>query len=135
LRSYPRANLRHRIVSLKENDRRHRVSEHGRWNLRNPREIGPTTQFRVLGEGLDWLIVDEASRLKPAIWQGHLSQRLIDKHGWALLISTPKGKGYFYDLFRRGQGQDSDYQSWNMPVVVESPPRSRDDRSGRESSP
>jgi hypothetical protein len=32
-----------------------------------------------------------------------------------LLISTPKGKGYFYDLFRRGQGADPDYQSWNWP--------------------
>jgi len=64
---------------------------------------------------LDWLIVDEAARLKPTIWEGHLSQRLIDKRGWALLISTPRGKGYFYDLFRRGQGQDFDYASWNYP--------------------
>jgi hypothetical protein len=69
----------------------------------------------LLGEGLDWVIIDEASRLKPAIWQGHLSQRLIDKNGWALLISTPKGKGYFYDLFRRGQGKDDEYRSWNYP--------------------
>jgi hypothetical protein len=53
--------------------------------------------------------------LKPSIWQGHLSQRLIDRRGWALLISTPKGKGYFYDLYRRGQGEDPDYQSWNWP--------------------
>jgi len=57
----------------------------------------------------------ERTRLKPAIWEGHLSQRLIDKKGWALLISTPKGKGYFYDLFRRGQGADPEYQSWNHP--------------------
>ena len=28
----------------------------------------------LLGEGLDWLIVDEASRLKPDIWQSHLSK-------------------------------------------------------------
>src|SRR5262249_44027890 len=69
----------------------------------------------LLGEGLDWVIIDEAARLKPSIWEGHLSQRLIDKRGWALLISTPRGKGYFYDLFRRGQGQDPDYQSWNYP--------------------
>ena len=69
----------------------------------------------LLGEGLDWVIVDEASRLKPTIWESHLSQRLIDKRGWALLISTPKGKGYLYDLFRRGQGSDSDYKSWNWP--------------------
>jgi hypothetical protein len=69
----------------------------------------------LLGEGLDWLIADEAAWLKPAIWEGYLSQRLIDKKGWALLISTPKGKGFFYDLFRRGQGNDADYESWNHP--------------------
>jgi hypothetical protein len=69
----------------------------------------------LLGEGLDWLIVDEASRLKPDIWQNHLSQRLIDKKGWALLISTPKGKGYFFELYRRGQGRDPAHRSWNYP--------------------
>ena len=61
------------------------------------------------------MICDEAARLKPSIWESYLSQRLIDKKGWALLISTPKGKGWFYDLFRRGQGQDVDYESWNNP--------------------
>ena len=69
----------------------------------------------LLGEGLDWVIVDEASRLKPSIWQEHLSQRLIDKDGWALLISTPNGKGYFHELYQRGQGRDSGFRSWNYP--------------------
>ena len=41
---------------------------------------------------------------------------MIDKKGWALLISTPRGKGWFYELFRRGQGLDPDYQSWNHPT-------------------
>jgi hypothetical protein len=71
----------------------------------------------LLGEGLDWLIADEAARLRPLIWENHLSQRLIDRRGWALLISTPKGKGWFYDLWRRGQPGigDPDFESWNAP--------------------
>ncbi len=70
----------------------------------------------LLGEGLDWVIVDEAARLKPEIWQSYLSQRLIDKKGWALLISTPRGKGWFFDLYRRGQDQDDhEHESWNLP--------------------
>ncbi|MGH9363378.1 MAG: hypothetical protein ACRD2T_15830, partial [Thermoanaerobaculia bacterium] len=70
----------------------------------------------LLGEGLDWLVVDEAARLRPTIWDSHLSQRLIDKRGWALLISTPHGKGWFYDLWRRGQGgEDREFESWNQP--------------------
>jgi hypothetical protein len=60
-------------------------------------------------------VVDESARMKPQIWESHLSQRLLDKKGWALLISTPRGKGWFYEVFRRGQGTDPDFQSWNMP--------------------
>src|SRR5207244_634756 len=70
----------------------------------------------LLGEGLNWLVVDEAARLKRSIWEGHLSQRLIDKKGWALLITTPKGKNYVFDLFKRGQGGvDPFFESWNRP--------------------
>ena len=69
----------------------------------------------LLGEGLDWLIVDEAARLRPSIWERHLSQRLVDKQGWSMLISTPYGQGWFYDLFRSGKGDDPDTKSWNFP--------------------
>lgn len=69
----------------------------------------------LLGEGLDWLIVDEAARLRPSIWERHLSQRLVDKNGWALLISTPHGQGWYYDLYRSGRGLDPTTKSWNFP--------------------
>jgi hypothetical protein len=108
------SHLRHRIVSLKENDRRLVIRNMG-GGLSEIRGKSADNPISLLGEGLDWVIVDEASRLKPSIWENYLSQRLIDKQGWALLISTPKGKGYFFDLFKRGQGADPDYQSWNMP--------------------
>ena len=60
----------------------------------------------LLGEGLDWLIVDEAARLREELWEQHLSQRLVDRDGWALLISTPRGPGWFYRLYRLGQESD-----------------------------
>ncbi len=106
--------LRHRIVTLREHDRL-LVLRNMAGGLSEIRGKSADNPVSLLGEGLDWLIVDEASRLKPNIWQSHLSQRLIDKKGWDLLISTPKGKGYFYYLFRRGQGKDDDYRSWNKP--------------------
>ena len=72
----------------------------------------------LLGEGLDWLIVDEAARLKAEIWQKYLSQRLVDKRGWAMLISSPRGKGWFYDEWRAGQPQwkKPGHDSWNLPT-------------------
>jgi hypothetical protein len=105
--------FRHRIVTLKEHERKIVLKNlsGGISELRGKSADNPVS---LLGEGLDWLIVDEASRLRPYIWESHLSQRLIDKRGWALLISTPKGKGWYYDLFQRG-GRDPAYQSWNHP--------------------
>ena len=69
----------------------------------------------LLGEGLDYVVCDEASRFTPLVWTNYISQRLIDKKGWALMISSPKGKGWFYDAWKRGQGGDADYESWNCP--------------------
>jgi hypothetical protein len=106
--------LRHRVVAMKEAERRLILTNlaGGQSEIRAKSADNPVS---LLGEGLDWVIVDEASRLKPTIWQSHLSQRLIDKQGWALLISTPKGKGYFFDLFQRARQGDPGYASWNMP--------------------
>jgi hypothetical protein len=71
----------------------------------------------LLGEGLDFLIVDEAARMKPDIYERYLEARLLDKGGWAMLISTPRGKGWFWDLYKRGlDNRDPDYQSWNLPT-------------------
>ncbi len=106
--------LRHRIVSMKESEKRLvlRNMAGGMSEIRGKSADNPVS---LLGEGLDWVIIDEAARLKPSIWEGHLTQRLLDKNGWSLLISTPRGKGWFYDLFRRGQGQDPEFKSWNYP--------------------
>lgn len=72
----------------------------------------------LLGEGLDFLIIDEASRVKADTWERFLSARLLDKKGWALLISSPKGKGWFYDAWRMGQKRVGGFESWNSPTVT-----------------
>jgi len=106
--------LPHRVVSLKESERR-LILRNMAGGLSEIRAKSADNPVSLLGEGLDFVIIDEASRLKPTIWQSHISQRLVDKSGWALLISTPHGKGYFFDLFRRGKGDDPDFESWNCP--------------------
>jgi hypothetical protein len=107
--------LRHRIISLKEHDHRLVLRNLG-GGVSEIRGKSADNPVSLLGEGLDFVIIDEAARLKPTIWESHLSQRLLDKQGWALMISTPRGKGWFYDAWRRGQhGADPDFASWNMP--------------------
>jgi len=107
--------LKHRLVEIKQHDKRLILRNLG-GGLSEVRAKTADNPVSLLGEGLDFLIVDEAARLKPQIWSSYLAQRLIDKDGSALLISTPKGKGWFYDMWRRGQGKrDPHYESWNAP--------------------
>jgi hypothetical protein len=64
---------------------------------------------------LDWLVLDEAARVKGAVWESHLAQRLLDRDGWALLLSTPNRMNWFFREYHRGQRGDPRYDSWNMP--------------------
>jgi hypothetical protein len=70
----------------------------------------------LLGEGLDWLVVDEAARLRDEVWNEHLSQRLVERNGWALLLSTPHGPGWFYEAYRRGRAGERGYAAWTGPT-------------------
>jgi len=104
----------HRVISYKESERVLLIRNlaGGRSEVRAKSADNPMS---LLGEGLDWLVIDEAAQLKSEIWTAYLSQRLIDREGSALLITTPKGKGWVYEFYRRGQGLDPDYESWNAP--------------------
>jgi hypothetical protein len=67
------------------------------------------------GAGLNFLIVDEAARVKDESWHA-LRPCLSDTLGKAILISTPKGHNWFYHLFLRGQDPlQTDYRSWQFP--------------------
>jgi hypothetical protein len=106
---------KHRLVDLKQHEKKIVLRNLG-GGLSEIRGKTADNPVSLLGEGLDWVIVDEAARLKPAIWTSFLAQRLIDKDGWALLITTPKGKGWVWDMWKRGQsGGDPAYESWNAP--------------------
>jgi len=107
--------FKHRVVALDGREQRLVIVNlgGGRSELRAKSADNPVS---LLGEGLDFVIVDEAARLKREIWEEHLAQRLIDKDGWALLVSTPAGPGWFFDSFRRGRrGLDSQCASWSSP--------------------
>ena len=69
------------------------------------------------GEGLDFLVIDEAAMIQEAVWQEALRPALSDKQGRAVLISTPKSHNWFFDLWTRGQDPEfTDYESWRLPT-------------------
>jgi hypothetical protein len=67
---------------------------------------------------LDFVVIDEASRVRDDVWSEHIAPRLLDRRGWALFLSTPDGGGWFYREFRRAKKKkDPDYECWCFPTA------------------
>lgn len=69
----------------------------------------------ILGDGYDLVIADEAATLKEAIYEQNLSPAIRDRRGTLVLISTPRGFNWIYNLFRLGQSGDAGWWSYTGP--------------------
>ena len=110
-----RTHFGHRVVELDERERRAVVRNLGGGLAE---VVGKTSDrpAALLGESLSWLIIDEAARLREELWTGVLSQRLVDRQGWALICSTPRGPGdWFHREFTRGVRGEAGFASWTAP--------------------
>lgn len=61
------------------------------------------TPQTLLGESLDFLIIDEAARISSTIWESYLYPTLLDRRGDAMFISTPLGHNWFYNEWLRAK--------------------------------
>jgi len=83
---------------------------------------GSTIKFRsaaqedsLRGETVDYLIIDEAAFIKESVFQEILLPMLNIKGKKCLIISTPKGKNWFFHQYMRGMnGEDSKYKSFKF---------------------
>jgi hypothetical protein len=65
------------------------------------------------GEGLDGVVLDEAAMIHPDAWFKVIRPALMDKMGWALFCTTPRGKNWYYRLYQKGVKGGSKYHpSW-----------------------
>ena len=68
------------------------------------------------------VIVNEAAKCRhlQLAWETTIIQTLLDFRGDAWFPSTPRGKDYFFDLWRRGQDtdetHDAEWRSWTRPT-------------------
>lgn len=69
----------------------------------------------LIGEGLDLLIMDEASRVKTIAWEQSLRPTLSDRLGKAVFISTPRGKGTWYHKQYLKGLDGGNCSSWSLP--------------------
>lgn len=70
----------------------------------------------LVGEGLSGVVLAEAAKLKERTYNKLIRPTLADFNGWALMTSTPEGKNWFYEFWKRGQDPNRpDWASWRMP--------------------
>jgi hypothetical protein len=65
------------------------------------------------GEGLDFVVIDEAAFVHPDLWYTVIRPALVDTGGSALFISTPNGRNWFYKIALRGQSTLPEDSDWN----------------------
>jgi hypothetical protein len=71
---------------------------------------------RLVGEGLNGVIMAEAAKQKEETWLRFIRPTLADFRGWSLHTSTPEGKNWFYGLWDMGQSVvEEEWESWRMP--------------------
>lgn len=71
------------------------------------------------GEGLAGCIIDEAARVSRGAWEQLLLPALLDNNGWALLISTPNGRNWFYSEYSNKQNSRFHWTTLDNPYLNE----------------
>jgi len=70
----------------------------------------------LVGEGLSGAVLAEAAKLKARTWNKLIRPTLADYGGWSLMTSTPEGKNWFYEMWKRGQDPTRpDWASFRSP--------------------
>lgn len=67
------------------------------------------------GSSLDLLIMDECAFIKDGVWE-IVRPALADKQGKAILVSTPKGYNWFYDLYQAAK-EDDDWSCFQYTTL------------------
>ncbi len=64
------------------------------------------------------VIVDEAAMIRDTdMWPAVIRPALTDHLGSAIFLSTPRGRNWFWEVYRRGlDPMFPQYQSWNFPT-------------------
>lgn len=68
------------------------------------------------GEGLNYVVLDEAAFMREDAWTEELRPALSDKLGGALFISTPKGRNWFWSIYMRGLSGDQGWAAFTYPT-------------------
>lgn len=78
----------------------------------------------IRGNSFHLVVLDEASRISEEAWTDSIQPTLADYGGHAILISTPKGKNWFWREWMRGRDESQDeVRSFKAPTSDNPNPR------------
>lgn len=70
----------------------------------------------ILGEAFDLVVIEEAARIAPDVYHETIVPTLADRAGRAMLISTPRGKNWFWTEYKRGKRDGREQASFTAPT-------------------
>ena len=70
----------------------------------------------IRGIGLDYVVLDEAADISEEAWKAVIRPTLSDKEGHAMIISTPKGRGWLYDVYNNAKHLP-DWKAWQFTTA------------------
>ena len=72
----------------------------------------------IRGYGFEGIVVDEAASIPTDVWTYAIRPTIAHTMGWAVLMSTPKGHNWFFDMFTRGLDKaETEYQSFRFRSI------------------
>lgn len=78
----------------------------------------------IRGEWFHLVVLDEAARIAEEDWTDAIQPTLADADGDAILISTPKGRNWFWQEWQRGnRGDPQQIAAWHAPTAANPSPR------------
>jgi len=70
----------------------------------------------IRGIGLDYVVIDEAADISEEAWKAVIRPTLSDREGDALIIGTPKGRNWLYDVYQNAKHLN-DWHSWQKRTI------------------
>jgi hypothetical protein len=73
----------------------------------------------LIGEGIDYLVIDEAALIPRSTFEMYLRPTLSDRQGWCLFLSTPRGFNFLHKLYEFGKSEEHpEWESWRFPSTL-----------------
>ena len=71
--------------------------------------LGSDNADALRGMYLDAAVLDEYAIFKPSVFSQVVRPALSDRHGWAVFVSTPRGKNLFYNICQQAKKSPAEW--------------------------